>query len=122
MTEHRQIQRYFLNLYLHSDDVMQPAATNPNLTEPSGDWVLYAEHLAALRVCEKRVQKIAYAQGLGAGSDEHGQHEIGWIKGYAAALDAALEAVSGINGKWVFGPRIYKHEVLTAIRLIKGES
>ena len=42
-------------------------------------------------------------------------------RGYAAALDAALEAVSGINGKWVFGPRIYKHEVLTAIRLIKGD-
>lgn len=46
-----------------------------------------------LRACEERVQKIAYQQGLGAGSDEHGQHEIGWIKGYAAALDAALKAL-----------------------------
>jgi hypothetical protein len=26
------------------------------------------------------------------------------------ALDAAHEAVAAINGKWVFGPRIYKHE------------
>ena len=52
---------------------------------------------AALRACEQRVQKIAYGQGLGAGSDEHGQHEIGWIKGYAAALNAAREAVKGVN-------------------------
>lgn len=39
-----------------------------------------------LRACEDRVQKIAYTQGLGAGSDEHRQHEIGWIKGYDAAI------------------------------------
>ena len=92
-----------------------------------------------LRACEERVRSnpdwtshvlldelerclaLAYKEGLGTGSDEHGQHEIGWIKGYDAALDAALEAVAGINGKWVFGPRIYKHEALTAIRLIKGD-
>ena len=48
-----------------------------------------------LRDCEARVQKIAYQQGLGAGSDEHGQHETGWMKGYAAALDDAREAVAG---------------------------
>ena len=92
MTEHRQIQRYFLNLYLHSDDVMQPAATNPNLTEPNGDWVLYLDHLAALRACEKRVQKIAYAQGLGAGSDEHGQHEAqGVVLPIGRLLNGPLE-------------------------------
>ena len=48
-----------------------------------------------LRACEDRVQKIAYQEGLGAGSDEHGQHEIGWIKGYDAALDDAREALFG---------------------------
>ena len=94
-------------MYVHYADVMQPA--NPNLTERSGDWVLYAEHVAALRACEQRVQKIAYAQGVGAG----------WIKGYAAALDAAREAVAVIRGKWVFGPRIYKHEALTAIDALR---
>lgn len=50
------VQRYFLNVRLHTADVMLPAATNPNLTEPSGDWVLYADHLAALRACEQKVQ------------------------------------------------------------------
>ena len=33
-----------------------------------------------------------------AGSDAHRQHEIGWVKGYAAALDAAREAVKRV--KW----------------------
>lgn len=97
MTEHLPVQRYYLNVRLHTSDVMQPAATNPNLTERSGDWVLYAEHVYALRACEERVQKIAYAQGLGAGSDEHLQHEAGWIKGYAAALNAAREAVKHLQ-------------------------
>ena len=35
------------------------------------------------------------------------------------ALDAAHEAVAAINGKWVFGPRIYKHQALHAIRLLR---
>ena len=118
MTE-RPVQRYFLNMYVHYADVMQPTATNPSLTEPSGDWVLYAEHVAALRACESRVQKIAYQQGLGAGSDEHRQHEIGWMKGYDAALDDARESVADINGKWVFGPRIYKHKALAAIDTLR---
>jgi hypothetical protein len=34
-------------------------------------------------------------------------------------LDAAHEAVAAINGKWVFGPRIYKHQALHAIRLLR---
>ena len=76
----------------------------------------------ALRACEARVQKIAYQQGLGAGSDEHRQHEAGFVKGYAAALDTAREAVAVIRGKWVFGPRIYKHEALTAIDALKEKS
>ena len=50
-----------------------------------------------LRACEARVQKIAYQQGLGAGSDEHRQHEIGWIKGYDAALDAAVKRVEELT-------------------------
>ena len=54
-----------------------------------------------LRACEERAWKIAYVaygQGLGAGSDEHRQHEIGWIKGYDAALDAARKAVADLRG------------------------
>ena len=74
-----------------------------------------------LRACEQRVWKIAYGQGLGAGSDEHGQHEVGFVKGYAAALDAAHKAVASIKGEWVFGPRIYKHETLAAINALREE-
>ena len=55
----RPVQRYFLNMYVHYADVMQPAATNPSPTEPSGDWVLYAEHVYALRACERRVLDAA---------------------------------------------------------------
>ena len=93
MTEHLPIQRYFLNVR-HTRNVMLPVV-NERFAERKGDWVLYADHLAALRACEQRVQKIAYQEGLGAGSDEHGQHEIGWIKGYDAALDDAREALFG---------------------------
>jgi len=35
------------------------------------------------------------------------------------ALDAAIEAVAAINGKWIFGPRIYKHQAIHAIRLLR---
>ena len=38
------------------------------------------------------------------------------------ALDTAREAVAVIRGKWVFGPRIYKHEALTAIDALKEKS
>lgn len=72
-----------------------------------------------LRACEERVHEIAYAQKRGAGSDAHRQHEIGWMKGYDAALDDARESVADINGKWVFGPRIYKHKALAAIDALR---
>ena len=64
----------------------------PDANDPHA-VVKYADHVAALADCEARVWKIAYAQGLGAGSDEHGQHEVGFVKGYATALDDAREAV-----------------------------
>lgn len=95
MTEHLPIQRYFLNVR-HTRNVMLPVV-NERFAERKGDWVLYADHLAALRACEQRVQKIAYQEGLGAGSDEHGQHEIGWIKGYDAALAAAVQRVEALE-------------------------
>jgi hypothetical protein len=49
-----------------------------------------------LHACERRVHKIAYAQGLGAGSDEHRKHAIGWFKGYNAALNDAREAIEAL--------------------------
>lgn len=51
-----------------------------------------------LRACEQRVWKVAYNQGLGAGSDMHGQHEKGWIKGYDAGVAAARDAVPHDEG------------------------
>ena len=59
MTEHLPVQRYYLNARLHTSDVMQAANPNPSLTERSGDWVLYAEHIAALRMCKQRVLDAA---------------------------------------------------------------
>ena len=59
ITEHLPVQRYYLNVRLHTSDVMQPDGNNPNLTERSGDWVLYAEHVYALRACERRVLDAA---------------------------------------------------------------
>lgn len=70
----------------------------PECLVPDFDKGLWICICNQLRACEQRVQKIAYAQGLGAGSDEHGQHEIGWMKGYDAALDAAREAVASVEG------------------------
>ena len=85
MTEHLPIQRW--------KKIFTRYPASELLPNESGEYVTYADHLAALRSCEERVHEIAYAQGLGAGSDEHRQHEIGWMKGYAAALDAARDAV-----------------------------
>ena len=45
----------------------------------------------------------------------------GYAEGYAAALDTAREAVAVIRGKWVFGPRIYKHDALTVIDALREE-
>ena len=80
-----------------------------------------------LRVCAARVHKIAYQQGLGAGSDEHRQHEIGWMKGYAAALDAAREALLGAKAIDVYYGRglndppqfIWLNNALAAIDALK---
>jgi len=43
---------------------------------------------------------------------------VAYEQGRSDALAAAREAVADINGKWVFGPRIYKHEAIHAIRLL----
>ena len=51
------------------------------------------------RACEQRVWKVAYNQGLGAGSDMHGQHEKGWVAGYDAAVQAVREAVVAAYAK-----------------------
>lgn len=87
-----------------------------------------------LRACEQRVQKIAYQEGLGAGSDEHRQHEIGWIKGYAAALDTAREAVDAIPapykvvgdhstyGSWHEGKADFKDLAISAIDALRKGS
>ena len=46
----------------------------------------------------------------------------GYVDGYAAALDAAREAVASISGQGVFVPRIYKHVALTAIDALKEKT
>ena len=72
--------------------------------------VTYADHLEALRDCEGRVYQDYIA---GRQNDR--------VLGYLRGLDAAREAVADINGKWVFGPRIYKHKALAAIDALREE-
>lgn len=48
-------------------------------------------------------------------------YRLGYKDGYEEGLAAAREAVADINGKWVFGPRIYKHEAIHAIRLLRKD-
>jgi hypothetical protein len=84
--EHLHVQRYFIN-EVHRSDIMLPAATNPNLTEPSGDWVLYSEHAAALRACEQRVQADL--------EDQINLYRRHANEAYQRGLDAAREAVLG---------------------------
>jgi hypothetical protein len=88
MNEHRQIQRYFLN-GVHTGNAMLPAATNPSLTEPNGDWVLYAEHAAALRACEQRVQADL--------EDEINLYRRHANEAYQRGLNAAREAVKHLQ-------------------------
>lgn len=44
----------------------------------------------------------------------------GFDMGYALALTDAETALQEIRGKWTFGPRIYKHEALHAVRQLRG--
>lgn len=76
---------------------------------------------AALRACEKRVWKVAYNQGLGAGSDMHGEHEKGWVKGYAAGVQAAREAVLAMVIETVGNSAATVEQVLAAIDALREE-
>ena len=68
-----------------------------------------------LRACEERMLNDDIPAAV-----FHSQK--GYQIGYVAGLDAAREAVASIRGQWVFGPRIYKHDALTAIDALRGES
>ena len=57
MTGHQPVQRYFLNLQ-HTRNAMLPVV-NERFAERKGDWVLYAEHVYALRACKRRVLDAA---------------------------------------------------------------
>ena len=81
---------------------------------------------AALRACEERVFSLHpewTVTGLCkpdcAACRRLTELITEWEDGYKKGLDAAREAVADINGKWVFGPRIYKHEALTAIDALR---
>ena len=64
-----------------------------------------------LSACEQRVRREEWmASGI---------YAMGRDDGYDAALDNARESVADINGKWVFGPRIYKHKALAAIDALR---
>lgn len=63
----------------------------------------------ALRSCEERVRR-----------EEWMASDI-YAMGRDDALEAAHDAVAAIRGRWVFGPRIYKHDALTAIDVLQKE-
>ena len=100
MTEHLPIQRW--------TKIFTRYPASEVLPNENGEYVTYADHLAALRDCEGRVYQDYIA---GRQNDR--------VLGYLRGLDAAREAVADINGKWVFGPRIYKHKALAAIDALR---
>ena len=66
-------------------------------------------------ICERLKQAENYARIAVMHTVDVDSYE----QGRSDALAAAREAVADINGKWVFGPRIYKHEALTAIDALR---
>ena len=77
MTEHLPIQRW--------KKIFTRYPASEVLPNESGEYVTYADHLAALRACEERV----ISEG-----DE--QSQIAYTTGYRHALDAAERAVAAI--------------------------
>ena len=86
----------------------------PECLVPDFDKRLWICICNQLRACEERIKTHE-----GCADAEHIE---GYVDGYADGLNAAREAVAVIRGKWVFGPRIYKHEALTAINALKEKS
>ena len=75
-----------------------------------------------LRAAEDRVRQSLAQQSC----DQHlAQWEVESLRqacrseGYAKGIQAAHDAVAALKGDWVFGPRIYKHEALTAIKKLR---
>ena len=71
----------------------------------------------ALRACEERVREDEQSHNFSPDI-----HWDGMAEAYQRGLDVAREAVADINGKWVFGPRIYKHKALSAIDALRKSS
>ena len=86
LIKHLPIQRYFLNVR-HTRNVMLPVV-NERFAERKGDWVLYADHLAALRACEQRVREDERSNNFTP--DDHADS---MTEAYHRGLDAARQAV-----------------------------
>lgn len=118
------IQRYWSTVF----DGMQP--------DPSGSWVTYADHVAAVAAAEQRVtfrgshvgafmagyeqgQKDGYASRMGEAEDDF---TVGHDKGYARAISEAVAAVEALTGD----PRNVgfiqmKRDVIAAIKGVGNE-
>ena len=90
MTENLPVQRYFLNVR-HTRNVMLPVV-NERFAERKGDWVLYADHLAALRACEQRVREDERSNNFTP--DDHADS---MTEAYHRGLDAARQAVKHLQ-------------------------
>ena len=95
-----------------------PLTDNRHLPEC---WVKYESDPSAwcicdeLRACEKRVREDEQSHNFSPDI-----HWDGMAEAYQRGLDVAREAIADINGKWVFGPRIYKHKALAAIDALRA--
>ena len=121
MTDHIPVQRYFLNVR-HTRNVMLPVV-NKQFTERRGDWVLYAEHVAALSACEERVREDEQSHNFSPDI-----HWDGMAEAYLRGIDAAREAVLGAKAidiaygrGWGEPPQfIWLNNALSAIDALRG--
>jgi hypothetical protein len=103
MTEHLPIQRW--------TEIFTRYPASEVLPNENGEYVTYADHLAALRDCEARVHEAAYQAGKAYGLT---------VNGYTRGLDAAREAVAALLAyDSPYGPLIRSDATLTAIDALR---
>jgi hypothetical protein len=68
-----------------------------------------------LRACEERVAQTFINQ-------EGAAYELGYAKGYAAALDAARDIIAALEINGVYCKVVHSCDALAAIDALRGES
>ena len=107
MTEHLPIQRW--------KKIFTRYPASELLPNENGEYVTYADHLAALRACEERVE-----ESMDRAWDQTVQLAVAHTR--TATLDAAREAVAALLAyESPMGPLIRTMAALAAIDALKEE-